>query len=98
MALIGIGFGVNDIVTRLWSDNDEHHHLISFTRLFSLAMIALGIFSVSLAALDYQAEMGRLRQSDYTYTPRFPLGLMVAGLLIVIALGALIFIQKMSAF
>lgn len=98
IALIGIGFGVNDIVLRLWSGNDENHYLMKFTRLFSLSMIALGVFSVSVSALDYRAEIKRLRQSDYAYTPRFPLGLMVAGMLVIISLGALIFIQKLNSF
>jgi putative membrane protein len=97
IALIGIGFGINDIVLRLLGGNYEHP-LMEFTRLFSLAMIALGIFSVSLAVLDYQGEISRLRQSDYAYTPRFPLGLMVAGMLVVISLGALIFMQKLNSF
>jgi putative membrane protein len=96
IALIGIGFGVNDIVSRLLGGNDEHH-LMGFTRLFSLAMIALGVVSVSMAVLDYRGEMNRLRQSDYAYTPRFPLGLMVGGMLVIISLGTLIFMQKLNA-
>ena len=97
VALIGVGFGVEQVIARLYEGNDEQIDLTLFTRLLSLSLVALGIFTVSIAALDYQAEMRRLQQADYIYSPRPALGMMVAGTLAIIALGGFIFIFRTHA-
>jgi putative membrane protein len=89
ITFIGIGFGVEQVTIQLYQGMERELPMLSLIKLFTLLLIGLGILTVILAAIDYRGEQWRLCQTDYAYTPRFSLGLMVAGALVVIAIGAL---------
>lgn len=97
VSLIGIGFAVERIVTKLYlgSKTDQVAPII-LVKVFSLLFVGIGTFAVILAALDYQGEIKRLQQPEYDYTPRSSLSMKVAGSLVIIAISAFLTIWRQA--
>ena len=85
VALIGVGFGLERAISKLYIGVENQPTVL--VKSFSLLIIGTGFFSVLIAALDYKNEMKRLEQPDYYYTPRQSLGIIVAGILVLIAIS-----------
>lgn len=97
VALIGIGFGLERTVSKLYSGVENASVTPPLlVRVFSLLIIGTGTVSIVLAALDYQSEMKRLQQPDYYYTPRKSLGIIVSGTLVIIAIGMFLTIWRQA--
>lgn len=97
VALIGIGFGLERTVSKLYLGVENVSNTPNFlVKFFSLLIIGTGVFTVLMAALDYQDEMKRLQQPDYYYTPRKSLGIIVAGILVVIAISIFLTIWRQA--
>lgn len=97
VSLIGIGFGVERIVTKLYLGLETVTTApIILVKVFSLLFVLLGTFAVIVAAFDYQDEMKRLQQLEYTYTPRSSLGMKVSGALVIIAISAFLTIWRQA--
>ncbi|MGB5636714.1 MAG: DUF202 domain-containing protein [Waterburya sp.] len=97
VSLIGIGFAVERIVTKLYlgSKTDQVAPII-LVKVFSLLFVGIGTLAVILAALDYQGEIKRLQQPEYDYTPRSSLSIKVAGALVIIAISAFLTIWRQA--
>ncbi len=97
MALIGIGFGLERTVNQLYLGLETASNSPTFlVKIFSFLIIGTGIFSILMAAFDYQNEMKRLQQTDYYYTPRQSLGIIVSGILVLIAISIFLTIWRQA--
>lgn len=85
MTLISIGFGTENVVNAILDQGIDGSHVAKLAYWVGLALVALGTYAVSAAALDHNREMKKLQQSNYFYIPRRSLGTIVSILLIVIA-------------
>ena len=95
--LIGIGFGVEGIVRKLYLGIETISPApILLVKVFSLLFVLLGTVVAMVAAFDYQGEMNRLQQLEYTYTPRSSLGIKVSGALVIIAISAFLTIWRQA--
>ena len=88
LMLIGFGFGLERSLTAISAKLGVKLTSVMLVKLVGIALIGLGTFIVIMAAFDYQEEMHRLREDDYTYIPRLSLGITTAWLLIAIAVFA----------
>ncbi|MGF1458055.1 MAG: YidH family protein [Leptolyngbyaceae cyanobacterium] len=86
LTLIGIGFGIDQTVSLLYQSIGDAINPSRFAHILGLVLIGLGVYALVIAAIDYRGELHRLNQSDYAFTPRYPLGETVAIALFVIAL------------
>ncbi|ACB53192.1 hypothetical protein cce_3844 [Crocosphaera subtropica ATCC 51142] len=97
MALIGIGFGLERTVSKLYVGVETTSNAPMFlVKLFSLLIIGTGTFAIVMAAFDYQKEMKRLQQPNYYYMPRQSLGIIVSGLLVLIAISIFLTIWRQA--
>lgn len=95
VSLIGTGFAVDRVITKLYSSTGTNSPTpIVLVRIFSLAIMGAGILAIIMAALDYKAEMNRLEKPDYYYTPRTSIGMIISGILVVLAITAFITVWK----
>lgn len=86
LTLIGIGFGVDQTMTLLYQDAGIITNQNELTHGFGLALVSLGVYALTMAAIGYRGELHRLNQTDYRFTPRWRLGETVAIALMVISL------------
>ncbi|EAZ89279.1 YidH family protein [Crocosphaera chwakensis] len=97
MALIGIGFGLERTVNKLYLGIETTSNSPTFlVKVFSLLIIGTGIFSILMASFDYQNEIKRLQKPDYYYTPRQSLGIIVSGILVLIAVSIFLTIWRQA--
>ena len=97
VALIGLGFGLERTVSKLYIGVENVANTPTFlVKFFSLLIIGTGVVTVLMAALDYQDEMERLQRPEYYYTPRKSLGIIVAGILVFIAISIFVTIWKQT--
>lgn len=97
VALIGLGFGLERTVSKLYIGVENVSNTPAFlVKFFSLLIIGTGVVTVLVAALDYQDEMERLQRPEYYYTPRKSLGIIVAGILVFIAISIFVTIWKQT--
>lgn len=85
--LIGVGVGIDQVVTLVLPANIP---IGGWTYTLSLVLVGLGVSNLLFAALDYQGEMMRLKQPDYSFTPRWSLGAVTGWVLFVIGIVAFI--------
>lgn len=85
---IGIGFGVDQVLSKLVPGAP---YLNLWVHTFSLFLIGLGVVNLVVAVYDHQGEMKRLRQSEYSFTPRWSLGGLTGLLLFIV--GSIAFIR-----
>lgn len=88
LSLISFGFGIDRIVTAIYSALGETVNPIRLSRILGLSFIALGTFAILVAAMQHHHELRRLQREDYLYTPRTSLGFLVAIALVLIGLFA----------
>ncbi|MGF1569774.1 MAG: DUF202 domain-containing protein [Nodosilinea sp.] len=72
LTLISTGVGT-DQISRVIAP-PRFPYLDAWAYVLSLVFIGLGVLNLTLAALDYQGEMTRLKQPEYYFTPRRSLG------------------------
>jgi putative membrane protein len=86
VSFIGLGFGIEQILTTLEVKVQSRLAATFPPLLLGAILIGLGVFTVVVAALDYQGELGRFQQSDYCYRSRPSLGLIVSSVVIILAI------------
>lgn len=86
LTLIGIGFGIDQAVDLIYANLGNAIHPTHLSHILGILLVGLGVYTIILAAIDYQGELCRLEQPDYVYTPRYRLGDTVAIAVIAIAL------------
>lgn len=97
MALIGIGFGLERTVNQLYLGVETVSNTPNIlVEIFSLLIIGTGILAILMASFDYQNEIKRLQQPDYYYTPRQSLGIIISGLLVLIAISIFLTIWRQA--
>lgn len=87
VTLISTGVGINQVVLNL---TPIASYWTAWVYLLTLVLIGLGVINLFFAAVDYQEEMKRLRQSEYTFTPRWSLGAVTGWTLFFAGLAAFI--------
>jgi putative membrane protein len=92
VTLIGAGVGINQIVKTL---APSAPFIQQWVYGLTLALIGLGVINLSLAIVDYQGEMKRLRQSEYTFTPRWSLGGLTGWTIFVV--GLIVFFRLVTS-
>ena len=92
LSLIAFGFGIDSVVGAIDSlQIAQNIDRVRFSRLLGLAFIALGVYSLVVAAVEHNQQLKQIQRStDYFYTPRRSLGLTVATGLI--SIGAIAFV------
>ena len=85
LTLIGIGFGIDQTVSLLYDQVGDVINPARFSHILGLLLIGMGIYTITMAAVDYRSELTRLNQAEYAYTPRQPLGKTIAIALFAIA-------------
>jgi len=92
LSLIGFGFGIDSVVSAIRSFQAvQDINQVHLSRILGLAFIGLGVYAIVVAATEHHRELQHIRRNtDYFYTPRRSLGLMVATGLIGIGLIAFI--------
>lgn len=90
LALISFGFGIDTVVSAILSLQDSGQvNPARLSRLLGLAFVALGIYALSMAAIEHRRELKHIQRQDmYYYQPRPSLGLQVAIALIAIGVFA----------
>ncbi|WP_107669861.1 YidH family protein [Cyanothece sp. BG0011] len=97
VALIGIGFGLEQTVNQLYVGVEtDSNDSIFLVKLFSLLIIGTGTFTIFMASFDYQNEIKRLQQPDYYYTPRYSLGIIVSGILVILSISIFLTIWRQA--
>jgi putative membrane protein len=86
LTLIGIGFGIDQTVTLLYSKIVDVINPYRLSHLLGLLLVGLGVYALILAMVDYRGELHRLQQPEYRFTPRYRLGETVAIALMAIAM------------
>lgn len=90
VTLISIGVGIDQVVKNLVPNA---RFINVWIYVLDLVLVGLGVLNLLLAAQDYRAEIQRLRQAEYHFSPRWSLGgvtgmiLFVVGLLFFLRLG-----------
>lgn len=90
LSLISFGFGIDSIVSAIRSfQAAEALNPVRLSRILGLAFIALGTYAMIAAAVEHRKELLRIQHdSEYLYTSRRSLGLVVASTLICIGVFA----------
>lgn len=83
LALIGFGFGIGRIVQAITSQ-EPGYHPTGLTAFVALAFIALGIYGIIAASLDYRAQLRALMGSRYEYKDRRSYTLTIAVVLAIV--------------
>ncbi|NJL44839.1 MAG: DUF202 domain-containing protein [Leptolyngbyaceae cyanobacterium SM2_3_12] len=78
LILIGIGFGVDQVVQIITTEVGSMPNPARFSKLLASYSVGLGTLAMIGAIQDYRGEIHRLSQPEYIYQPRQPLGVIVA--------------------
>lgn len=94
LALIGFGFGIERIVAAIQQSLGEAVNPVRLTRLLGLAFVALGTFSMLVAALDHRHQLQRIQRNDLMYvsrrSPSLAVAIILTGLGIIAFVGMLV--------
>jgi len=91
LAFIGFGFGIPGVSQFLiLKDPEKSEAMIFDIKLFGIAFIVLGLFSVGMAMVQYHRDLKRIHSQEYNFQKSFPLAFFVAGVLTLVGLFALI--------
>lgn len=92
LSLISFGFGIDSIVSAIHSfQAAEALNPVRLSRILGLAFIALGTYAMISAAIEHRKELLHIQHdSEYLYTSRRSLGLVVASTLICIGVFAFV--------
>jgi len=85
VTLITIGVSIDQVVRALASTAP---FIDAWIYALSLTLIGLGVINLGFAILDYNGEMQRLRQPEYSFTPRWSLSGVTGWILFVVGLLA----------
>jgi len=85
VTLITIGVSIDQVVRALAS---TALFIDAWIYALSLTLIGLGVINLGFAILDYNGEMQRLRQPEYSFTPRWSLSGVTGWILFVVGLLA----------
>jgi len=85
VTLITIGVSIDQVVRALAS---TALFIDAWIYALSLTLIGLGVINLGFAILDYNGEMQRLRQPEYSFTPRWSLSGVTDWILFVVGLLA----------
>jgi len=85
VTLITIGVSIDQVVRALAS---TALFIDAWNYALSLTLIGLGVINLGFAILDYNGEMQRLRQPEYSFTPRWSLSGVTGWILFVVGLLA----------
>ncbi|MGK7929198.1 MAG: DUF202 domain-containing protein [Spirulina sp.] len=88
LSLITFGFGIDRLFVYL--NKTQTHKIVdvlSEERLLGLSFITLGTFGLIVATASHWRTLKKIEQKDYTYTPRWSLGMAVAIALAFIGLA-----------
>ena len=89
LSLIGFGFGIDAIVQSLEKTRlGSAPNLGLDARIVGISFIAIALFAVVVAMVQYRQEIKMLAAGDYRYQSSLPLALAVAGALGVVGLFA----------
>ena len=95
VSLIGLGFILEEAITQLYFRLGIDPRMILIPlKVFSLVFIGIGGVLIIVAALDYQGEIKRLQQLEYSYQPRKSLGMIVSGILVAIGISIFLTLLK----
>jgi len=92
VTLITIGVSIDQVVRALAS---TALFIDAWIYALSLTLIGLGVINLGFAILDYNGEMQRLRQPEYSFTPRWSLSGVTGWILFVV--GSLAFLRLIIA-
>lgn len=88
LSLITFGFGIDRLFVYLnRTQTDGIGGLLSEERLLSLSFITLGTFGLIVATASHWRTLKKIEQKEYTYTPRWSLGMAIAIALAFIGLA-----------
>lgn len=90
LSLISFGFGIDQIVSTISKTVGNDINTVRLSRFLGLSFIGLGIFALLAAAFEHRQELQQIRRDPYIYTSGYPLGLIVATVLIGIGIVAFI--------
>ena len=84
LALISFGFGLDQVINAIHNVNANSSANESGVHLVSIAFIAVGIFTLAVAAKQHKLELSRLNNSHYTYREQLslPIATAIASLII----------------
>ena len=88
LSLISFGFGIDRFFAYLdKTEVNQKLNAISEERLLGLSFITLGTFGLIAAVINHWQSLKNLERNQYTYTPRWSLGMVVAIVLACIGLA-----------
>lgn len=90
LALIGFGFGIDQVVTAVDRSFNDPVEVGQLSRMLGLMFIAVGLYAIVTATLEHRHELRRIQRDDYLYTPRRSNGVVVATSLMLIGVFAFI--------
>jgi len=90
LSLISFGFGIDQIVSAIQRQFDNHVDPVRATRIFGAAFIALGVYAIFMAILEHRRQLQLIQRDDYIYLSRSSSGLVVATALIFIGVFSFI--------
>lgn len=84
LALISFGFGLDQVISAIHTMNAHNSANESGVHLVSIAFIAVGIFTLAVAAKQHKLELSRLNNIQYTYREQLslPIATAIASLII----------------
>jgi putative membrane protein len=87
LALIAFGFSIGKISEYLQKINPEHAlDPFNSARIFGEAFIALGVFGLIAAIVQYRRIVRRIKHGEFLYTEHLPLAMITAIILLLIGL------------
>ena len=87
ISLIAFGFSIGKLAEYLKKANPEHVlDPIDSARIFGEAFIALGIFGLIAAIVQYRGILKKIKQREYVYTEPLPLTMITAIILLLIGM------------
>lgn len=81
LSLISFGFGIERIVTVLYSQLGDTINPFRLSRILGLSFIALGTLAILTAALEHRKQLQRLQLNDLTFLSKRSVALIVAVIL-----------------
>lgn len=87
LSLIAFGFSIGKLAEYLKKANPEHVlDPINSAQIFGEAFIALGIFGLIAAIVQYRGILKKIKQGEYVYTEPLPLTMITAIILLLIGM------------